>query len=52
MNPADLMTKPLPRPKIEQLMKLMGYQFVEQYLEQARLRCTDRCAHSDVQKEA
>ena len=26
VNPADLMTKPLPRPKIEQLMSLMGYE--------------------------
>ena len=40
VNPADLMTKPLPRPKIEQLMKLMGYRFVEQYLERAGLHCT------------
>ena len=31
----NLMTKPLPRPKIEQLMKLMGYRFAEQYLERA-----------------
>ena len=29
MNPADLMTKPLPKPKIEQLMSLMGYEFVK-----------------------
>ena len=29
VNPADLMTEPLPRPKSEQLMKLMVYQFVE-----------------------
>ena len=28
-NPADLMTKPLPKPKIEQLMSLMGYEFVK-----------------------
>ena len=26
MKPADLVTKPLPRPKIEQVMNLMGYQ--------------------------
>ena len=29
VNPADLMTKPLPKPKIEQLMNLMGYEFVK-----------------------
>ena len=28
VNPADLMTKPLPKLKIEQLMSLMGYEFV------------------------
>ena len=27
VNPADLMTKPLPKPKIEQLMNLMGCEF-------------------------
>ena len=35
--PADLMTKPLPRPKLEQLKKLMGCRFVGQYLERAGL---------------
>ena len=29
VNPADLTTKPLPKPKIEQLMSLMGYEFVK-----------------------
>ena len=29
MNPADLMTKPLPKSKIEQLMNLMGYEFMK-----------------------
>ena len=28
-NPADTMTKPLPKPKIEQLMSFMGYEFVK-----------------------
>ena len=28
MNPADSMTKPLAKPKIEQLMGIMGYQFL------------------------
>ena len=28
MNPADLMTKPLQGPNIEQLMRIMGYEFV------------------------
>ena len=32
VNPADLMTKPMPRPKIEQLMNIMGYEFVEHFL--------------------
>ena len=27
VNPADLMTKPLAKPKIEQLMSIMGYEF-------------------------
>ena len=29
VNPADLMSKSLPRPKIEQLMSLMGYEFMK-----------------------
>ena len=29
VNPADLTTKPLPKPKIEQLMNLMGYEFMK-----------------------
>ena len=29
INLADVMTKPMPRPKIEQLMNIMGYEFVE-----------------------
>ena len=29
VNPADLLTKPLPKPKIEQLMNLMGYEFMK-----------------------
>ena len=28
MNPVDLMTKPLAKPKIEQLMGIMGYEFI------------------------
>ena len=28
VNPADMMTMPLPRPKVEQLMSLMGYEFM------------------------
>ena len=30
VNPADLMTKPLTRPNIEQLMTVMGFRFAEQ----------------------
>ena len=40
VNPADLMTKPLPRPNIEQLMTVMGFRFAGQYLEQSGLSCT------------
>ena len=29
MNPADLMIKALAKPKIEQLMDIMGYEFVD-----------------------
>ena len=29
VNPADLMTKPPPKPRIEQLMSLMGYEFMK-----------------------
>ena len=29
VNQADLMTKPLPKPKVEQLMNLMGYEFMK-----------------------
>ena len=29
VNPADLMTKPLPRPKMEQLVSLTGYEFMK-----------------------
>ena len=28
VNPADLMTKPIPKGRLEQLMSLMGYEFV------------------------
>ena len=28
VNPADLMTKPIPKARIEQLMSLTGYEFV------------------------
>ena len=31
VNPADLMTKPMPRPKIEQLMNIMGFEFMGQH---------------------
>ena len=40
MNPADLMTKPLPGPKIVQLMKILGREFADQHLERDGLRCT------------
>ena len=31
VDPVGLVTKPLPRPRIEQLMNIMGYRFTEQY---------------------
>ena len=37
VNPADLMTKPQPGPKIVQLMKSMGYDFVGQSSRQEAL---------------
>ena len=37
VNPSCLMTKPLPRPKIEYLMNIMSYRFVEQYKGQSEL---------------
>ena len=47
-SPADLVTKPLPRPNSGQMMKLMGYRDKGQHPQQAGLRW---CAHSNVQKE-
>ena len=38
VNPADLITKPLPKPKTEQLMNLMGYEFKEIEAEVPRYR--------------
>ena len=40
MNPADLMTKPLAKPKIEQLMGIMGYEFVEDDVNSKKGRST------------
>ena len=37
VNPADLMTKPLPSPKVEQLVNIMSFRFVEQYKGQSEL---------------
>ena len=37
VNSADLMTKPLPRPRIEQLLNLMSYRFVELYRGQSEV---------------
>ena len=41
-NPADLMivTKPLPEPKVVQLMTIMGHKFVGQHLELEGSHCT------------
>ena len=35
VNPAGLITKPMRRPIIEQLMNIMGFEFVEQCLKRA-----------------
>ena len=40
MNPSDLMTKPLAKPKIEQLMGIMGYEFVEYDVDSKKGRST------------
>ena len=51
VNPDDLMTNPLPRPKIEQLMNLTGNRFVEQYTEQACYIVQDQRGLNEVQNE-
>ena len=38
--PADMVTKPLPGPKIEQVMKILGYEFVGQHLERKGVHWT------------
>ena len=45
VNPADLMTKPLAKPEIEQLMGIMGYGFMEMMWTQERV---DRKERDDV----
>ena len=40
VNPADLMTKPLTKQKIEQLMSIMGYEFLENDKSQRKNRPT------------
>ena len=40
VNRADLVTKPLPRSKTEQLMSLMGYEFMETYGDALKSRST------------
>ena len=40
VNPGDLMTKPLAKPKIEQLMSIMGYEFLEIDVESLEGRST------------
>ena len=41
VNPADLMTKPLATPKIEQLMGIMGYEFMEDDVDSKKGRSTE-----------
>ena len=40
VNPADLMTKPLAKPKIEQLMGIMGYEFTGDDVDSRKGRST------------
>ena len=40
VNPADLMTKPLAKPKIEELMGTMGYEFMENDVDLKKGRST------------
>ena len=40
VNPADLMTKPLAKPKIEQLMSIMGYEFLRTAVDSLEGRLT------------
>ena len=42
VNPADLMTKPLAKPKIEQLMGITGYEFMEMTWTQRRVGRQER----------
>ena len=51
VNPADLVTKPLPRPKIEQLMNVNSYRFVEQYNGQSELDRAKSACRSKLQNE-
>ena len=49
-TPADLMTKPLPRPNIEQLTNVMGYRFVKQNKGQSELhRAKSACHHQTAE---
>ena len=40
VNPADLMTKPRAKPKIEQLMSIMGYEFLRSDVDSLEGRLT------------
>ena len=40
VNPADWMTKPLAKPKIEQLMSIMGYEFMGDVVDSKKGRST------------
>ena len=53
MNPADIMTKPMPRPNIEQLVNIMGCEFMRQHQKREELHGTRlvRCL-TGVKKKA
>ena len=48
VNPADLMTKPVPRPMLEQLMHIMSYRFEEQYKGQSGLHRAKSACHQQT----
>ena len=53
VNPAELMTKPMPRLGIEQLMNTIGYEFIGQHQKREELLGTSLYGGlSDVKKKA
>ena len=53
MNPADLITKQMPRPNIEQLMNITGDEFMGQHQKREELHGTRLVgSFTDVKKKA